>query len=107
MPHFSQLSWHFGGETTDHSHIVVVEGNSYVVGSGDPGRDINGACENNCLIDSLKQCLRIDADCRQVRRDLINEFAGATTNVPALVRPITLMSKHIGDPSSAVCSGIK
>ena len=34
-------------------------------------------CENNCLIDSLRQCLGIVADCRQVRRDLINEFAGA------------------------------
>ena len=49
-----------------------------MVGRGDPGTDINGACENNCLIDSLRQCLGIVADCRQVRRDLINEFARAT-----------------------------
>ena len=78
VPHFSQLYWHFSGETSDHFRSVVVEGNSYVVGRGDPGTDINGACGNNCIIDSLRQCIGIVADCRQVRRDLINEFAGAT-----------------------------
>ena len=70
MPHFSQVAWHFTG-------LVVVEGISYVAGKGDPGTDRIGDGENNCLIDSLRQCLGIVADCRQVRRDLINEFAGA------------------------------
>ena len=76
MPHFSELSWHFESATADQPRIVVVDGHSYKVGEGDPGY-INGVCENNCLIDSLRQCLGIEADCRKVRRDLINEFAGA------------------------------
>ena len=76
MPHFSQVSWHFESAAADQPRIVVVNGHSYKVGHGDPGY-INGVCENNCLIDSLRQCLGIEADCRKVRRDLINEFAGA------------------------------
>ena len=64
--------------TPDGIRVVVVDEISYAVGRGDPGTDSNGVCENNCLIDSLRQCLGIVADCRQVRRDLINEFEGAT-----------------------------
>ena len=39
---------------------------------------MEGTCENNCLIDSLRQCLGILADCRHARRDLLAEFAEAS-----------------------------
>ena len=78
VPHFSQVSWSLSGRTGGGLRFVSVADTSYVVGRGDPRRDGSGASKNNCLIDSLRQCIGIAADCKQVRQDLINEFASAS-----------------------------
>jgi hypothetical protein len=51
-----------------------VRGLAYYVGRGDAGLAINHEC-NNCLIDSMRQCLGIQhVDRVAVRNDLVNEF---------------------------------
>ena len=56
--------------------MVNVDGALYSVGHGDPGRSADGEF-NNCLIDSLRQCIGVTADRRLVRRDLQAEFGNA------------------------------
>ena len=76
---FSQVSWHLVESTTSGGPPrVIVDGRAYMVGRGDPGTTVDGLCENNCLIDSLMQCLGIHTSCRDVRRDLLTEFASAS-----------------------------
>ena len=74
LPHYSQVEWHFEGRTDRGSRKVVVDGISYFVGRGDPGRAVDSEY-NNCLIDSLRQRLGLIADRTTVRSDLISEFA--------------------------------
>jgi len=50
-----------------------VNGQIYYIGRGDPGRAIDREY-NNCLIDYLRQCLGLMANCVAVREDLIGEF---------------------------------
>ena len=66
IPHMSQVSWHWIGVGT-----VSVDGKMYDVGRGDPGGF------NDCLIDSLRQCLGLDTNPRKVREDLMVAFADA------------------------------
>lgn len=76
VPHFSQVVWRFNGVTRSNRHIVEVDGVLYYMGHGDPGRAREGE-HNNCLIDSLRQCIGITADRKLVRDDLENEFRNA------------------------------
>ena len=69
LPHFSQVAWHFDGRTARGSRKLVVDGISYFVGRGDPGRAADGEY-NNCLIDSLRQCAGLLASRKSVRSDL-------------------------------------
>ena len=64
--HMNQLAWHWNGDG-----IVVVGGRTYDVGRGNPGGF------NDCLIDSLRQCLDLDTDPRMIREDLTVAFADA------------------------------
>ena len=73
VPHMSQLPWHFLNETKIH---LVVDGTAYRRGYGNPGDSTLGEV-NNCLIDSLRQCLDLSCDCRDVPRDLQKEFGGS------------------------------
>ena len=54
----------------------MVDGVAHSVGRGDPGRAANGEY-NNCLIDSLRQCVGMSADRTAVRCDLEAEFHSA------------------------------
>ena len=54
----------------------MVRGIAYRVGYGDPGKAADGE-ENNCLIDSLRQCLSLHSDRLAVREDLKAAFANA------------------------------
>jgi len=76
VPHFSQVEWHFDGFTPRGSRKIVVDGVAYFIGRGDPGRAANGEY-NNCLIDSLRQCLGMLSSRPAVRGDLLIEFATA------------------------------
>ena len=69
----SQLPWEWLDAEKKH---VEVDGVTYKKGYGEPG----GA--NNCLIDSLRQCMiaevkhNLDSDVRKVRSDLMGYFPG-------------------------------
>ena len=76
VPHFSQVVWRFNGTTRRRTPIVDVDGVSYYVGHGDPGRAKDDEY-NNCLIDSLRQCIGIHVDRRKVRADLEEDFSAA------------------------------
>ena len=78
LPHISQVAWHFLPQMAGAPRSVAVDGATYRVGVGDPGRATDGTCENNCLIDSLRQCLGLVADCKLVRRDLVTQYANAS-----------------------------
>ena len=51
LPRLSQIAWAFNPQVSDGPRTLVVDGASYRVGHGDPGRDNDGARANNCLID--------------------------------------------------------
>ena len=83
LPHYNQVVWSFKHrrDGTQDKRLVDVDGVSFAVGVGDPGRSRNDEY-NNCLIDSLRQCIGITADRivelrRQVRRDLQRDFCNA------------------------------
>ena len=64
IPHMTEIKWHWVGHDT-----IVHDSKIYDIGYGNPG-----GC-NDCLIDSLRQCLKLDTDPRKVREDLLMEFA--------------------------------
>lgn len=71
VPHMSQVPWTF---TNTSGTQVLVDGVAYRKGYGFPG-DSDNEEFNNCLIDSLRQCLRdLQCDRKLVRRDLQDEF---------------------------------
>ena len=76
VPHLSQIAWSFAGRAPNGSRRILVDNTAYIVGRGDPGRAEDGEY-NNCLIDSLRQCLQIESDRRAVRDDLRRGFAQA------------------------------
>jgi hypothetical protein len=63
----------FDGPPGNNTSMVIVEGVSYKWSYGNPGNRSEGEC-NNCLIDSLRQCLGIETDRKKVREDLVREF---------------------------------
>ena len=69
LPHQSQINWRFNGNTTSGSTSIVVDGRPYYVQYGNPGRLSEGE-RNNCLIDSLRQCIGVQCDRTLVRADL-------------------------------------
>ena len=78
----SQMPWRF----LDAGKIQLeVDGVPYRRGYGFPGDPTKGEY-NNCLIDSLRQCLdNLECDCKAVRRDLELEFDEALDNERRLV----------------------
>ena len=72
VPHMSgQVTWECTARRTPLGQVqVLVNGIYYYVGYGDPGRAAKGEF-NNCLIDSLRQCLGVEVDRREVRQDLL------------------------------------
>ena len=71
LPHISQLPWSFQDAAMTR---LVVDGNNYRKGYGVPGNLIDGEA-NNCLIDSIRQCLgNLACDRRRVREDLQSAF---------------------------------
>ena len=81
VPHLTQIQWKFDGYTRRSSSKVQVDGAHYYVGHGDPGRAQDGEC-NNCLIDSLWQCLGITADRKAVRADLEKQLVVSLAALP-------------------------
>ena len=79
LPHYTQVNWDFDGSTARGSRKLVVEGVAYYMGYGDPGRQERGEY-NNCLIDSMRQCLGIHSNRMAVREDLKAAFADVTHN---------------------------
>ena len=59
----TQVSWHWLGNKS-----IVLDGKVYDIGYGNPGG------VNDCLIDSLRQCLGLVSDNRMVRDDLVQHF---------------------------------
>ena len=77
LPHMSQVTWSFEREVTRRgTSTLTVNGQIYYIGRGGPGRAIDNEY-NNCLIDSLRQCLGLMTNRVAVREDLIAEFKDA------------------------------
>lgn len=70
LPHFQEVRWEF---TDGARTLLVVDGARYRKGYGNPGERARGEA-NNCLIDSLRQCLGLECDRMRVRQDLQDEF---------------------------------
>ena len=71
VPHHTQIKWNFNNATVRGRRTITVEGRQYYVGRGNPGSAANGEY-NNCLIDSLRQCVGIQCSRTQVREDLMD-----------------------------------
>ena len=69
-PHRSQVNWRFVENSARGKTTIVVEGQPYYIGWGNPGQSKDGE-KNNCLIDSLLQCIGVDCSRKAVRRDLV------------------------------------
>jgi hypothetical protein len=78
VPHFSQIPWKFLNRARSE---VLIDGVLYQRGYGNPGDEALGE-RNNCLIDSLRQCLNIECNRLAVRRDLQAEFGNANVRDP-------------------------
>ena len=72
VPHRSQVNWVFQREPYKGRTTIIVDGKQYYIGHGNPGLglDLDGE-ENNCLIDSLRQCIGVKCSRIAVRRDLV------------------------------------
>ena len=69
VPHCRGFSWGFQFGSRD---LLVVDDVTYL-------RTRASSAGNNCLIDSLRQCLKIpDCDCSLVRQDLLQQFGNAS-----------------------------
>ena len=78
LPHRTQVTWSFtGSRDYHHSRILIVDGKEYFEGYGNPGRADEGE-SNNCLIDSIRQCLNLMCDRRIVREHLRKKFSRHT-----------------------------
>ena len=74
VAHMSQVPWAFLNRARTE---LKVDGVGLSKGYGVPGNPEHGEA-NNCLIDSLRQCLGdLQCDCRKVRRDLQKEFGNS------------------------------
>ena len=73
VPHLTQTAWHREGE------LVVIEGRLYEQGHA-------SGHENNCLIDTLRQSLGIEADASWVREQLECRFHRDAVIGEAVVR---------------------
>ena len=75
LPHMSQIPWTFNNAARTQ---LTVDGIAYRRGYGFPG-DVKTGEANNCLIDSIRQCLgNLVCDRRLVREDLKVEYGSAT-----------------------------
>ena len=75
LPHMSQVPWQF---TNAARTELTVDGVAYRRGYGFPGDPLTGE-SNNCLIDSIRQCLgNLQCDRTLVRGDLQAEFGDST-----------------------------
>ena len=72
LPHIFQIDWCFGPPTSRGDRTVIVDGVRYYVGRGDPGRARDGEF-NNCLIDSVRQCLGVQVDRKVVLADSVRD----------------------------------
>ena len=82
IPHMSQLPWKF--LDTARSQLLV-DGIAYRKGYGDPGAAEHGEW-NNCLIDSLRQCLGgVQCDRRVVRKELQAQYGNGFQQDPRSV----------------------
>ena len=78
MRHRAQIDWRF---TDSCRQFLLLDGVEYRVAQGSP-------LGNNCLIDSLRQCLdNLECDPRVVRKDLLDRFGGFAANHDAYVGP--------------------
>ena len=90
LPHLSQVTWAVAADP----RTLVVDGVSYRIGMGDPNGDGNGVCANNCLIDPLRQCLGLEADCTLVRRDLLAQYSDAVGRARVTINSYLDVQSH-------------
>ena len=76
VPHMTQVPWRFDGRTNKGATELFIDGQHYYKGYGNPGSANNNEC-NNCLIDSMRQCLGLECDRKLVRQDLLHMYGGA------------------------------
>ena len=72
----TQVTWHRLGRDQNGSQLIAVDGREYFVGRGNPGTSVDQEY-NNCLIDSLRQCLNLMVNRKTVRQELMASFGNA------------------------------
>ena len=70
VPHMTQVKWRVDGRTNQGATKLLINGHHYYIGRGNPGSASNDEY-NNCLIDSIRQCLGLECDRKLVRQDLM------------------------------------
>ena len=88
-----QVDYEFCGRPGFDTSMVIVEGVSYKWFYGNHGNSSEGE-RNNCLIDSLRQCLGIKTDRKKVREDLIREFGNKPDGDRAQVTHMSFLDIH-------------
>ena len=90
LPHRTQVECTAAGATESGLPIFRVLGQEYYVGTA-------SGQQNNCLINSLRQCLALQVDVGAVRRELVREF-GARRGRSRVDEKSYLELFHHGEP---------
>ena len=77
VPHMTQVNWSFNGHTKQGSINLLINGHHYYKGRGNPGSASSDEY-NNCLIDSIRQCLGLECNRKLVRQDLERNYGCAS-----------------------------
>jgi len=93
LPHYRQVVWNFVGCNPYGARELRLDGKFYSVGHGDPGFARDGE-SNNCLIDSLRQCLNLLVDRKRVRADLIALFGNANGRAKVTLNSFLDLDSH-------------
>jgi len=85
--------WNFVGCHPFGARELRLDGKFYSVGYGNPGSEKDGE-SNNCLIDSLRQCLNLLVDRKRVRADLIALFGNANGRAKVTLNSFLDLDSH-------------
>ena len=102
VPHMTQVNWSFNGRTNQGSIKLLINGHHYYKGRGNPGSASIDEY-NNCLIDSICQCLGLECNRKLVRQDLERNYGCASGRAKVTEMSYLDVEHHAQDIIRSLC----